>query len=114
MAYITGSDYVDEAKALAQDTEGVRYPTARYYQAMNAGLAEAWRVRPDFYRGLDTPPTYNVSDANTTIDFPRQYAWALLFYIVGHLEFTDEEGNLDQRAAALTTAFIAKLTKAGA
>lgn len=114
MAFITAGDYITEAKGLTNDVDGVRYPITRYYQALNSGLAEAYRVRPDFFRGLTEPPHYNQSDENTTINWPRHYAFPLLIYLVGHLELTDTQGNKDERASALATTFVAKLTRTAA
>jgi len=113
MAYITCGDYITEAKGLAQDVSGVRYSMSRYYQALNAGLAEAYRVRPDFFRGVDVPPSYGIGDDNETVNWPRQFALPLVYYIVGHLELSDAEGNQESRAAALITTYINKLTKPG-
>lgn len=109
--FVTALDYITEARGLAQDTDGIRYPLSRVYAAMNAALTEAYRLRPDFFRGLDAPPAYGIGDDNTTINWPRAYSLALIYYMVGHLELTDAEGNLDARAAALSLSFTAKLSK---
>jgi hypothetical protein len=113
MAYTTVSDYLTEAQALIQDVGAIRYSTSRYVAALNAGLAEGFRTRPDFYRTLTDPPAYEVGDINAALNWPKSYALPLILYIVGHVELTDNQGNEDSRAAAFMTAFIAKLTKAG-
>jgi len=109
VAYSTVSDYLTEASALSQDIGMVRYSMTRYLAALNSGLAEAYRLRPDFFRGLDEPPSYVEADLLSNINFPKAYAFALLLYIVGHVELTDAQGNEDQRAGVLTAAFVQKL-----
>jgi hypothetical protein len=111
MAYNLVSDYIVEAQALAQDVGPVRYPQQRWLSALNSAMGEAYRLRPDFFRGLSNPPQYEIGNLGDTINWPQQYAWPLLVYIVGHIELTDLQGNEDSRAVALQNAFIAKLTK---
>ena len=112
MAFQSVSDYVTEIQALSQDTDGTRYSQARYIAALNSGLAEGYRLRPDFFRGLSAPPAYTIGDMPTTVNWPASYALSLILYCTGHLELTDAQGNEDSRAAALMTAFVQKLTKA--
>lgn len=111
MAYTKVSDYVTEAQALAQDVGPVRYPQQRWLSALNAGLGEAYRLRPDLFRGLSDPPQYEIGNLGDNINWPKQYALPLILYICGHIELTDLSGTENARAAALMTSFTQKLTK---
>lgn len=112
MAYSNVIDYLTEAQALVQDVGAVRYSTSRYLAALNSGLAEGYRLRPDFWRTRTEPVQYEIGQINEPLDWPKAYAMPLLIYIVGHIELTDAQGNEDARAATLMSAMVAKLTKA--
>src|SRR5688572_6247731 len=110
MAFDTLDEYTDRIKLLANDVDGVRYGAEAYVQAVNVGVLEAFRIRPDFYReGEDAVPSFTVEAPDADIDFPKQYAMHLIVFCVGWLELIDSEGNEDQRAAALISSFQAKL-----
>lgn len=102
---------IDEVQALVQDVGAVRYPLSRYVAALNAGLAEGYRLRPDFYRGMTTPPRYLTTDLNAFINWPTPYTWPLIMFCVGYITLTEAQGNDDARGAAFQTAFVQKLTQ---
>lgn len=102
-------DVINEVKELVQDDDTVRYTQESYINALNNGLAEGYRLRPEFFRGTGLP-VYSVGDESETLSWPPQYRLPLILYCVGHLELRDAQGNEDARAAALMTAFVNKLT----
>ena len=111
----TVASIIDEVQAFMQDIGAIRYAMTRYISALNAALAEGYRLRPDFYRGIYQPPRYTVDDYNnaeTLLSWPETYLWPLIMFCVGYVELTDAQGNEDTRGAAFTTAFVQKLTGA--
>lgn len=107
---ISVDDYLKRVKALVNDVDTVRYTSEQYFNALNVGILEGYNNRPDFYRaGDDYVPQYEIGDEFDTLDWPRQYAFALITFAAGWLELIDAEGNSDQRAAALITSFQGKL-----
>lgn len=111
MAFTTVGAIVTQVRVLCQDIDGIRYPDAVVYQAVNMALLESRLIRPDFWRDTpDTIPQYTTADAGTTINFELQYRPALVFYVTGMLQLQDDEGNTDARAAALLQTYTKKLT----
>ena len=102
------TDYV---RVLLQDTiEPYRYPTVDLISALNIGLLDARRLRPDLF--LYTPtdvPAYSAT--SEVIDIDQQYRMALVYYIVGQAQFRDEEDVQDARAAAFLAKFTQLLTE---
>lgn len=108
------SDYFAAMKSLANDLDQVRYTPQQYCDALNMGIWEGYRLRPDMFRGGETTVrNYVPADAPGTILWPQQYATPLVLFATGMLELIDAEGNEDQRAASLLAVFASKLTKVG-
>lgn len=109
----TLQQYIAEIRDLLQDVDGVRYPTSTVVAAINNGVREMFRLRPDIFRhyGFNVMPTYltNMLDERVCIDM--QYLPALTLYATGWVGLRDEEGGNDERAAALMTSFAMKLTQ---
>ena len=101
----------DYARVFLQDIiEPYRYPTADLISALNNGLMDARRLRPDLF--LYTPtevPSYSAT--SETIDIDQQYRMALVYYIVGQAQFRDEEDVSDARAASFLAQFNQVLTQ---
>lgn len=108
-AFDTPNKVITLAKSLAQDNDGVRYSVAQYFEALNSGLAEAFRIRPDFFRGDTAPPFYVTSSGDSALDWPQEYGFALVLFVTGYLEAIDSEGNEDARAVTFQNAFVTKL-----
>lgn len=112
--YQTVGDYLTVAKSLCNDVDTVRYTQQQYMDALNTGVLEGFRTRPDFFRGgEDTIPNYTVGGEAVSITWPKQYAMVLVLFITGFMELIDAEGNEDQRAAVLLSTYTAKLAKPG-
>ena len=88
-----------QARVLLQDTiEPYRYPDADLLTALNMGLLEARRLRPDLF--LATPkvvPSYDLVD-NTVVAIDQQYRMALVYFMVGQAQLRDEEDVTDVRS----------------
>lgn len=115
MPYVTVGDLVTEARVLLQDTQSdnYRWSDDMVYQALNEGLLETKKLRPDFYRGLAATPQYAPTDVNTAITYPEEYRPALTNFIVGRIFQQDDEAADDDRAGKfLGAGFLAKLTQA--
>lgn len=108
------SDYLSAVRSLSNDVDGVRYTIQQYCDALNMGILEGYRARPDFFRGGETTvTTYTPADLAMFINWPKTYAMPLVLFTTGMVELIDSEGNEDQRAAGLLSVFTAKLTKVG-
>jgi hypothetical protein len=110
----TVQNYVDRARVLLQDqgtTE--RYPDADIVDALNSGISEAARVRPDLfltYLRTRTIPSYSVGSLATAVDIDPIWRSTFLNYIVGYIQIRDDEDTQDARAAAFLNTFVAQLT----
>lgn len=111
MALDTVNDYIVSARRLLLDeAEPYRYPTNDLVEALNFGVTEAIRLRPDlFFKALRSGvnPTYTAGTGSVAFDV--RYRTALLNYIVGMVQLRDDEATQDQRAGALLTRFTAQL-----
>lgn len=112
MAYSTVDDIITQAYVLLQDEDRERYTPASVYQALNEGLLETKRLRPDFYRGVAVPQ-YDVTDAADDVGYPEEYRPALVNYVAGRVQLRDDEENSDVRATVFLNTFTAKLTQVG-
>lgn len=116
MAIVTVGDVVSQARVLLQDTEtgNYRWSDADLYGALNEGLLETRKLRPDFYRGLVATPQYATTDGNVSIAYPEEYRPALIYYVAGKIQLQDDEATDDDRAVKFLQAFSGKLTMAAA
>jgi hypothetical protein len=112
MALDTVQDYVDRARVLLLDqVEPYRYPTIDLVEALNMGILETRRLRPDllksFFRGSLPDFTVGALDAQVPID--PQYRVAYVYYICGQAQLRDDENNQDSRSAAMLNKFVAQM-----
>lgn len=114
MALDTVQDYIDHARVLLQDTiVEYRYPDADIVNALNQGLLEARRIRPDIFLGrFAALPSYSSGSPATAVVVDAQYRMTLLFYVVGMIQLRDEEPTSDARASAFLSKFVAQMTTA--
>lgn len=108
MALDTVADYVTRARVLLQDAVSpYRYPDADLVAALNIGMLEARKLRPDLFINR-TVPSYATNDA-TAVVMDEQYRMSLLYYICGHAQMRDEEATQDARASAFLAKFASQL-----
>jgi hypothetical protein len=104
----TVADYVADARVLLQDSVDApyRYSDAVLLQALNVAILEARRLRPDlFLDRFDNLPSFAAVNS-TAVDIDPQFRPALVYYMAGRAQMTDEEQTEDARA----TDFMARFT----
>lgn len=111
MALGTVPDMIRQARVLVQDrddTAGYRYEDDDFVDAINRGLLEIRRTRPDLMREYYSSgtPTVDLTDA---IPIDEQYRVALLYYICGQVQLRDDENTQDARASQFLNKFTAQL-----
>lgn len=112
MAYRTVGDVIRQVRTLLQDedAEGYRYSDSSLIDALNSGLLETKRLRPDIFRHRKFDvPQYAVADFGKAIDYTDMFVPALVNYTVGLAQLRDAEEETDGRAATLINTFITKL-----
>lgn len=112
MALDIVADYVVEVRRILQDTvTPYRYTDTNLCSALNMGLLEARRLRPDLFltSGLrNSVPSFPVSNA-TAVPMDPQYRPALVYYMAGQTQLMDEETTQDARASVFLNKFVSQL-----
>lgn len=112
MALDTVSDYVVEVRRVLQDTVApYRYPDANMVSALNMGLLEARRLRPDLFlsSGLRSSVPALTSVNFDLVPMDPQYRPALVYYMCGQTQLMDEETTQDARASVFLNKFVSQL-----
>ena len=113
MALDTVQDYIDRARVLLLDQVApFRYPDVDLVEALNMGILEARRLRPELFRDLfrGALPDYSPTLLTAAVAIDPICRVAFVYYIVGHAQLRDEENTQDTRAAAFLNKFVAQLT----
>lgn len=112
MALGTVAEYVVEARRILQDTvTPYRYSDTNLLSALNMGLLEARRLRPDLFIGSglrSAVPSFSAVDG-TNVLWDPQYRAALVYYIAGQTQLMDEESTQDARATVFLNKFVSQL-----
>jgi hypothetical protein len=109
----TVQNYVSSARTLLQDSvEPYRYPDADLVEGLNFAILEARKMRPDLFLGQTTLESFSTSDS-TAVTIDEQYRVAFVYYMVGHAQLRDDEGEQDARASAFLAKFTQKLAALG-
>lgn len=116
---ITVANVISRARGLLQDEDidVQRFSDQAFVDALNDGLLETRKLRPDMFRdNLGDVPQYVTSDiaAATVISYEQMYVPALVIYVAGRIQLRDDESNNDGRATVFLNAFVAKLVGAAA
>lgn len=114
MALDTVQDYIDKSRALLQDAViPYRYSDADMMDALNQGIMESRRIRPDITLASFrlTLPEYLTVGSTVAID--PQYRMAFVYYICGQMQLSDQEDVQDTRAIAFLNKFTGQLTSGG-
>lgn len=112
MALDTVAMFITEARALLLDeTVPYRYSDASLVSALNMGIEESYRLRPDMWLSFfELPlPSYTTGAPGDVVVIPKGFKSAFLFYMVGLMQLRDDEDVSDARAGSLLTAFANKL-----
>lgn len=113
MALRTVGEILAQVRVLLQDEDQsapYRYSDASLVQALNSGLLDSRRLRPDlFHHRVFDVPQYTVADMGKGVDYEPMYVPALINHIVGLAQLRDAEETTDARAAALMNTFTSRL-----
>lgn len=108
-------DVVSQVRTLLQDVDntassGFRYSTDSIVTALNQGMLDMFRVRPDlFLEDGFVVPQFNVGTLGDLIGIEEQYIPPLVYYVTGLVQARDDEQNQDSRAMAFMKTFSAAL-----
>ena len=116
MALLLVSDYIDDVRVLLQDTVNspYRYADADLIEALNRGILEACRLRPDIAMAMGwnftgDPPQFSAGNESAPVPIPAPYKQAFIYYICGTAQLRDEENTQDARATVFLNKFISQL-----
>jgi hypothetical protein len=112
MALNTVADYVVETRRILQDTVvPYRYSDANLCSALNMGLLEARRLRPDLFlaTGLRSEVPSFSTVGTTLVPVDPQYRAAFVYYMAGQTQLMDEETTQDARASVFLNKFVSQL-----
>lgn len=112
MALDTVQDYVDRARVLLLDqVEPYRYPTDDLVEALNMGILETRRLRPDLLKSFfrSSLPDFSSSSMSDAVPIDPMYRVAFVYYICGQAQLRDDENNQDSRSAAMLNKFVAQM-----
>lgn len=121
----TIDDAINEARLIINDARvPFRYADTSMISHLNTALAEVYRYRPDAYIGNFTTATlgsnsvtaYATSDLGLNVAFPldnRIFFSAVVAYIAGRAELSDDEFTDNSRAAIMLAAFRQNLIGQG-
>lgn len=115
MALDTVADYVTRSRGLLQDTVvPYRYSDSDMVDALNDGIQEARRIRPDLFLSTfrTTLPSYLSSSLSTAVTIDQQYRMAFVYYMCGQMQMRDQEDVTDTRAIAFLNKFSGQLVNA--
>lgn len=122
MALDTVQDYTKEVRRILQDTVApYRYTDDNMLSAINLGLLEARRLRPDLFMNAtymqtnasssplrSSVPSFNAV-GTTAVPMDPQYRVALVYYMCGQVQIMDEETTQDARATVFLNKFVAQM-----
>lgn len=111
MALATALSYRERAQQILHDTAGTRYTDNMVLRAIEQGLSDMLRLRPDVFYKVNLPTS--PGDATDMTFLPTQFGPALLDYILYYCEMTDQEVADESRAAIHYRNYMAKMTGGG-
>ena len=112
MALDTVADYVARARVTLLDVVvPFRYPDEDLIEALNEGIIEGYKLRPDLFRAYfrGPLPSYSIANVMAPVPIDQAYRVAFMYYICGSTQMRDEENTQDSRAAAFLQKFNSSL-----
>jgi hypothetical protein len=111
-------DVLDQVRTLLQDVDNssgqYRYSTDSIITALNQGMLDLFRIRPDlFLESKFKVPVFSVGALNALFGIEEQYVPPLVYYVVGLVQVRDDEQNQDQRAMAFLKTFTQAVLTVG-
>lgn len=107
---------VARARTVLQDTvQPYRYSDDMLYAALDSAVLEARRIRPDIFVGslLSALPDITPARAGTALPIDNMFLQALVYYVVGSMELSEDEYTNEGRAVALLARFSQQLQVPG-
>ena len=104
----TFQSVIDATRTFLQDSGSARYSDSDLLIYANEAIAEAKRVRPDFFLGTFSTLLTDYALADT-VPIPIEYQSYLKDYIMARAEFRDDEYSIDGRIAGFIGRFKAGL-----
>lgn len=109
----TVGQYLEESRRLLQDENSpYRFPDEDLVDALNIGMQEVRRLRPDLLLPLFDVPWVDPQgtiDTTVKVTLDPMYRPSLVYYVVGRMQLRDDEPTTDQRAGALLQKFIGQM-----
>jgi hypothetical protein len=106
----TVAEYLAESRRLLQDaTAPYRYPDVDLVEALNFGLMEMRRLRPDLFLNEFTVPSYVSTTPTAVVTVDLMYRTPLVYYMVGRMQLRDDEATMDARAGTFMQKFLQQL-----
>jgi len=109
---------IAQVRTLIQDTDNssgqYRYSTDSIVTALNQGVMEMFRIRPDLFLEVNyVVPIFNIGHLDVDIGIEPQYVPPLIYYVVGLVQVRDDEQTQDTRAATFLKVFQAAIVSGG-
>lgn len=92
-----------------QDDAGDRYSTASLLRALNMGILDMRRSRPDYFIGQYLVATPQVAADTEEVPVPEIAVPGLIAWVAGFAELRDDEYTADGRAKTLLDAYNGSL-----
>lgn len=112
----TIAEVITRSRELLSDTtQPYRYSDVRLIGIVNASFRETKRIRPDLLLSQSfVTPEFVEADATGVTAFPidDQYMNAIINFVVGYTELSDDEFTVDGRANTMMLTFRSQLTGA--
>jgi hypothetical protein len=103
------SDLIIAVRETLQDMDGDRYADLRIMRALNFGILETRRKRPDYWIGRYHEETQLLIDVTAAVSLPDDVLTAAITYAIGWIEMGDDEYSEDGRAVAMMKKFATDL-----
>ena len=111
MSNFTLSDITQRAAELLGDFEHEQVSRERLLDALNVGLSELMRLRPDVVslRSLSLPVTLAELDAKQPLYIDAQFYSPLISFVTGWVSATNDQSIESGRAQAFLSRFTSQL-----
>jgi len=113
VALNTVAQYIARTRTLILDeAEPYRYSTVDLVEALNMGILEARRLRPELFRTYfrTNLPEFSATALTAAVDIDPQYRVAFVYYMAGQAQLRDDENVQDSRAASFLNKFTTQMT----
>ena len=95
------SEAITRVRETVQDLPADRYSDARIIGALNLGILDTRRDRPDLFIGRFDVDTYQITSTTELFDVPEIAIPPLISYAIGWIEMSSDEYSNDSRAVAM-------------